>query len=174
MANKTELQVTDQTSSPEEELKKPAGRRTRRRGAATLGRRSQRGKRRGPGEKRRGQKEKRRGQEEKKEGVTVKRMWSGGKRQYCVFCRRPQVKIARHLLRKHADQQEVMAASTLPTGSKQRHLLLEHLRCRGNYLHNIEVCSPGYLSLSVYLSVYLQRKLNTCLSLCLPVCLSLR
>ncbi|XP_050925555.1 uncharacterized protein LOC108882200 [Lates calcarifer] len=70
-------------------------------------------------------------------------MWSGGKRQYCVFCRRPQVKIARHLLRKHADQQEVMAASTLPTGSKQRHLLLEHLRCRGNYLHNIEVIRQG-------------------------------
>ncbi|KAG7232364.1 hypothetical protein INR49_008932 [Caranx melampygus] len=120
-----------------------------------MGRRSQRGKRRGPadkrrgpGEKRRGQKEKRRCSEEKKEGVTVKRMWSGGKRRwdkkhYCVFCRRPQVKIARHLLRKHADQQEVMAASTLPTGSKQRHLLLEHLRCRGNYLHNIEVIRQG-------------------------------
>ncbi|MED6285494.1 hypothetical protein CHARACLAT_029893, partial [Characodon lateralis] len=107
-----------------------------------IGRRGQRGKRRGTVEKRRVQKPKRRGQE-KKEGVTVKRTWSGGKRRwdkkhYCVFCRRPQVKIARHLLRKHADQQEVLAASSLPTGSKQRHLLLEHLRCRGNYLHNIE------------------------------------
>lgn len=96
-------------------------------------------------QKRRGQKEKRRGQEVEKAGVTVKRTWSDGKRRwnkkhYCVFCRRPQVKIARHLLRKHADQEEVAAASELPTGSKQRHLLLEHLRCRGNYLHNIEVC----------------------------------
>ncbi|XP_028254659.1 uncharacterized protein LOC114431278 [Parambassis ranga] len=120
-----------------------------------VGRRAQRGKRRGPaeklrgsGEKRRGPKQKRRGQEEKKEGVTVKRTWSGGKRRwdkkhYCVFCRRPQVKIARHLLRKHADEQEVLAASALPTGSKQRHLLLEHLRCRGNYLHNIEVIRQG-------------------------------
>ncbi|XP_039996157.1 uncharacterized protein LOC120797017 [Xiphias gladius] len=150
MANKTELHTSDQTSSPEGELRKPAGRRPRRRAATTLGRRGQRGKRRGPadkrrgtGEKRHGQKEKRRNQEEKKEGVTVKRMWSGGKRQYCVFCRRPQVKIARHLLRKHADEPEVMAASTLPTGSKQRHLLLEHLRCRGNYLHNIEVIRQG-------------------------------
>ncbi|XP_023287191.1 uncharacterized protein LOC111673605 [Seriola lalandi dorsalis] len=155
MANKTEVHLSDHTSSLEEEVTKPAGRRPRRRATATIGRRGQRGKRRGPadkrrgpGEKRRGQKEKRRAPEEKKEGVTVKRMWSGGKRRwdkkhYCVFCRRPQVKIARHLLRKHADQQEVMAASTLPTGSKQRHLLLEHLRCRGNYLHNIEVIRQG-------------------------------
>lgn len=155
MANKSDLHASDQTSSPDEELTKPVGRRPRRRAAAAaLGRRGQRGKRRGPaekrrgpGDKRRGQKEKRRGQEEKKEGVTVKRTWSDGKRRwdkkhYCVFCRRPQVKIARHLLRKHADQQEVAAASTLPTGSKQRHLLLEHLRCRGNYMHNIEVCLP--------------------------------
>ncbi|XP_070786227.1 uncharacterized protein [Enoplosus armatus] len=148
MANKTELHTSDQTSSPDEELTKPASRHPRRRAAATLGRRGQRGKRRGPSEKRRGPKEKRRGQEEKKEGVTVKRTWSDGKRRwdkkhYCVFCRRPQVKIARHLLRKHADQQEVVAASTLPTGSKQRHLLLEHLRCRGNYMHNIEVIRQG-------------------------------
>ncbi|XP_008302179.1 uncharacterized protein LOC103373943 [Stegastes partitus] len=152
MANKTEVQVSDQTAPPDKELMKPAARQPRRR---ALGRRSQRGKRRGPvekrrglTEKRRGQKQKRRGQEEKKEGVTVKRTWSGGKRRwdkkhYCVFCRRPQVKIARHLLRKHADEQEVVAASALPTGSKQRHLLLEHLRCRGNYLHNIEVIRQG-------------------------------
>lgn len=78
----------------------------------------------------------------------MKRTWNDGKRRwdkkhYCVFCRRPQVKIARHLLRKHADQKEVLAASALPTGSKQRHLLLEHLRCRGNYMHNIEVIRQG-------------------------------
>ncbi|XP_070711028.1 uncharacterized protein [Pempheris klunzingeri] len=141
MANRKELHTPEETSLPQEEQTKPAGRRPRRRAAATAGRRGQMGKRRGPGEKRRGQ-------EEKKEGVTVKRTWSDGKRRwdkkhYCVFCRRPQVKIARHLLRKHADQQEVAAASTLPTGSKQRHLLLEHLRCRGNYMHNIEVIRQG-------------------------------
>uniref|UniRef100_A0A1A7X2E6 Uncharacterized protein n=1 Tax=Iconisemion striatum TaxID=60296 RepID=A0A1A7X2E6_9TELE len=114
----------------------------------SLGRRSLRGKRRGLPEKRRVQKQKRWGQEEKKDGVTVKRTWGGGKRRwdkkhYCAFCHRPQVKIARHLLRKHSDEQEVMEASVLPTGSKQRHLLLEHLRCRGNYLHNIEVIRQG-------------------------------
>lgn len=109
----------------------------------------------------------------------MKRTWSDGKRRwdkkhYCVFCRRPQVKIARHLLRKHADQQEVAAVSILPTGSKQRHLLLEHLRCRGNYLHNIEVCSLKFLSTCkpVYLSVYL----TDCPSYpnCLSTCLSFR
>ncbi|XP_071401664.1 uncharacterized protein [Centroberyx affinis] len=51
--------------------------------------------------------------------------------------------MARHLLRKHRDQQEVAQASSLPTGCRQRHLLLESLRCRGNYLHNIEVIRQG-------------------------------
>ncbi|XP_042372591.1 uncharacterized protein LOC121966578 [Plectropomus leopardus] len=162
MANRTELSPSDHAPSPDDELSKPAGRRPRRRAAVTSSNRGQRGKRRGPvekrrgpvekrrgpGEKRHGQREKRRGQEEKREGVTVKRTWSDGKRRwdkkhYCAFCRRPQVKIARHLLRKHADQQEVAAASMLPAGSKQRHLLLEHLRCRGNYMHNIEVIRQG-------------------------------
>ncbi|XP_061525263.1 uncharacterized protein LOC133397876 [Phycodurus eques] len=36
-----------------------------------------------------------------------------------------------------------MAAGVLPTGSKERHLLLEQLRCRGNYQHNIEVIRQG-------------------------------
>ncbi|KAK5602095.1 hypothetical protein CRENBAI_016732 [Crenichthys baileyi] len=135
---------TEVQPSPDKEPPKATSSQARR---WPIGRRGQRGKRRGTVEKRRVQKQKRRGQE-KKEGVTVKRTWSGGKRRwdkkhYCVFCRRPQVKIARHLLRKHADQQEVLAASSLPTGSKQRHLLLEHLRCRGNYLHNIEVIRQG-------------------------------
>ncbi|XP_029695858.1 uncharacterized protein isoform X3 [Takifugu rubripes] len=57
--------------------------------------------------------------------------------------RRWKVKIARHLLRKHADEEDVAAASELPAGSKQRHLLLDHLRCKGNYLHNIEVIRQG-------------------------------
>ncbi|TDG99330.1 hypothetical protein EPR50_G00192810 [Perca flavescens] len=158
MANRTDPKASSQSSCPEEEPRKPGGRRPRRRAAAfsaALSGRGQRAKRRGQKEKGRGQqekgrsqKEKRRCQEEKKEGVTVKRTYSDGKRRwdkkhYCVFCRRPQVKIARHLLRKHSDQQEVAAASALPTGSKQRHLLLEHLRCRGNYLHNIEVIRQG-------------------------------
>ncbi|KAM6894579.1 uncharacterized protein PEZ65_022240 [Lycodopsis pacificus] len=126
---------------------KRRGQKEKRRGQEEK-RRGQEEKRRGQEEKRRGQEEKRRGQEEKKEGVTVKRTSSDGKRRwdkkhYCVFCRRPQVKIARHLLTKHADQQEVESASKLPTGSKQRHLLLEQLRSRGNYMHNIEVIRQG-------------------------------
>ncbi|XP_035849735.1 uncharacterized protein LOC116038055 isoform X2 [Sander lucioperca] len=151
MANRTEPKASDPTSCPEEEPTKPGPRCALRRAAgvtAAASGRGQRGKRRGQKKKGRGQKAKGRGQEEKQEGVTVKRTCSGEKRRwdkkhYCVFCRRPQVKIARHLLRKHADQQEVAAASALPTGSKQRHLLLEHLRCRGNYMHNIEVIRQG-------------------------------
>nr|XP_057924088.1 uncharacterized protein LOC131125995 isoform X2 [Doryrhamphus excisus] len=140
----TELAAVTTTASPSKERTKPGGHTPRRRAAATEVRR---GERRNLKEKRKLQKGKRRGQEEKV-GVTVKRTWSGGKRRwdkkhYCVFCRRPQVKIARHLLRKHADEKEVAAASMLPTGSKERHLLLEQLRCRGNYLHNIEVIRQG-------------------------------
>ncbi|XP_076009292.1 uncharacterized protein LOC143002792 [Genypterus blacodes] len=134
--------------SANEGLIKPVRLRPQRRIATAAVWRGQSWKRLGPAEKRRGQKEKRRDQEERKEGVTVKRIWGGGKRRwdkkhYCVFCRRPQVKIARHLLRKHTDKPEVAKASALPTGSKQRHLLLEQLRCRGNYLHNIEVIRQG-------------------------------
>ncbi|XP_062420867.1 uncharacterized protein LOC119223653 isoform X3 [Pungitius pungitius] len=144
-----EIQAVGQMSSPDEEPTNPTGHRPSRRAPAGVGRRSQKGKRRGPAEKQRRLRDQRRGHQEKKqEGVTVKRMCSDGKRRwdkkhYCVFCRRPQVKIARHLLTKHADQQEVAAAGKLPTGSKQRHLLLEHLRCRGNYMHNIEVIRQG-------------------------------
>ncbi|XP_054608497.1 uncharacterized protein LOC129167875 isoform X2 [Dunckerocampus dactyliophorus] len=135
------------TASPSKESTKSDGHIPRRRTAVTEVRRGERRNCCALKEKRKLQKGKRRGQEEKV-GVTVKRTWSGGKRRwdkkhYCVFCRRPQVKIARHLLRKHADEKEVAAASTLPTGSKQRHLLLEQLRCRGNYLHNIEVIRQG-------------------------------
>lgn len=146
--------AAEQTSSPAKELPKTVSNRPRR---STVGRQRKESEKkqetlekgRGIGKKRHVQKQKRRGKEEKT-GVTVKKTSRGGKhrwdkKHYCVFCRRPQVKIARHLLRKHLDEQEVLAASLLPVGSKQRHLLLEHLRCRGNYLHNIEVCLPNIL-----------------------------
>ncbi|CAF92180.1 unnamed protein product, partial [Tetraodon nigroviridis] len=137
------LKTEDQPSPPRKERRKPAPCPPRLRAAAAAGRRAQVGKKRGTAGKRRGQREKRKWQEAEAEGVTVKRLKNDEKRRwnkkhYCVFCRRPQVKIARHLLRKHADEEDVAAANELPAGSKQRHLLLDHLRCKGNYLHNIE------------------------------------
>ncbi|XP_019726742.1 uncharacterized protein LOC109516539 isoform X2 [Hippocampus comes] len=144
--NNPEVAVSYCSLCPSKELPKPDCPHPRPRAAAAAGRQSQKTpcSRK---EKRRLQKGKRRGQVEKA-GVMVKRALSGGKRQwdkkhYCMFCCRPQVKIARHLLRKHADEKEVVAASVLPTGSKKRHLLLEQLRCRGNFQHNIEMIRQG-------------------------------
>ncbi|XP_077355772.1 uncharacterized protein LOC144003419 isoform X2 [Festucalex cinctus] len=138
--------MADCNISPTKEIPKPDGPDPCQRTAAAAGRRGQKMKRCGLKEKRQLQKGKRRVQEVKPD-VIVKKM-SGGKRKwdkkhYCVFCCRPQVKIGRHLLRKHGDEQEVLAASVLPAGSKERHLLLEQLRCRGNYQHNIEVIRQG-------------------------------
>ncbi|XP_077399894.1 uncharacterized protein LOC144034751 isoform X2 [Vanacampus margaritifer] len=139
------IAMADCNVCPSKEIPKPDGPDPRQR-AASAGRRGQKMKRCSLKEKRRLQKGKRLVQEVKP-GVTVKNT-SGGKRQwdkkhYCVFCCLPQVKIGRHLLRKHSDEEEVLAASVLPAGSKERHLLLEQLRCRGNYQHNIEVITQG-------------------------------
>lgn len=70
----------------------------------------------------------------KKDG---KRTWD--KRHVCVYCKKPQSKLARHLERKHAHEMEVAQALAKPKGSKARRILLDHLRNKGNYIHNIEV-----------------------------------
>ncbi|XP_043982140.1 uncharacterized protein LOC122836583 isoform X1 [Gambusia affinis] len=69
------------------------------------------------------------------------------KRQYCLYCKRGFVKIARHLEHVHRDKPEVAKATAFPKGSSQRKLHLEHLRNRGNFAHNVEVLNSGTGSL---------------------------
>ncbi|XP_049442773.1 pre-mRNA-splicing factor SLU7-like [Epinephelus fuscoguttatus] len=51
--------------------------------------------------------------------------------------------MARHLTRKHSDEKEVALATNLPPSSKKRRHMLEGLRRKGNYYHNIGVLQKG-------------------------------
>ncbi|XP_017577082.1 uncharacterized protein si:ch211-266o15.1 isoform X1 [Pygocentrus nattereri] len=66
-----------------------------------------------------------------------------GRKQFCVFCKRPVTKIARHLEMRHSKEKDVAHALSFPKGSKTRHLLLQQLRNKGNYQHNIKVLQNG-------------------------------
>lgn len=66
-----------------------------------------------------------------------------GKKQFCVYCRKPIIKIARHLSQNHAEEKDVARAFSFPKGSKTRHCILKQIRNRGNYQHNIKVQETG-------------------------------
>lgn len=51
--------------------------------------------------------------------------------------------MARHLSQKHAKETDVAHALSFQNGSKKRLLLLEQLRKKGNYQHNVEVLKNG-------------------------------
>uniref|UniRef100_A0A3B3TG06 Uncharacterized LOC111855400 n=1 Tax=Paramormyrops kingsleyae TaxID=1676925 RepID=A0A3B3TG06_9TELE len=65
------------------------------------------------------------------------------KKQYCFFCCRPLSKIARHLEQVHSNEPDVAKALTFPKGSKERKILLEHLRNKGNFAYNAEILEKG-------------------------------
>lgn len=80
--------------------------------------------------------------------ITVKSLVKGGKRtwdkrHYCLYCRKPNSKIARHLLLRHHTEKEVAAITSLPPKSKTRMQLLDKLRRKGDYYHNIRVLQKG-------------------------------
>lgn len=66
-----------------------------------------------------------------------------GKKQFCLYCRKPIIKIARHLSRNHTEETDVARAFSFPKGSKTRHCILKQIRNRGNYQHNIKVQETG-------------------------------
>ncbi|XP_014020241.2 uncharacterized protein isoform X2 [Salmo salar] len=70
-----------------------------------------------------------------------KRKWD--KKYFCLYCNEPHHKIARHLERMHAEEAAVAHAVSFPKLSKIRSLLLDQLRNKGNYLHNLEVLQSG-------------------------------
>ncbi|KAG9342390.1 hypothetical protein JZ751_016390 [Albula glossodonta] len=70
-----------------------------------------------------------------------KRVWD--KRHFCFYCEKPNSKIARHLERKHLHEPDVAHALSYPKGSKRRAVLLEKLRNKGDYYHNVEVLKNG-------------------------------
>lgn len=66
-----------------------------------------------------------------------------GKKQYCLFCMKAFTKIARHLEHRHRNEAEVARAISYPKNSKGRRLQLDHLRNRGNFVHNVTVLKTG-------------------------------
>lgn len=83
-----------------------------------------------------------------KSNVTVKICSKGPKRQwdkrhYCVYCKKPQSKMARHLQWRHGNEKEMALAICLPPKSKMRCQRLDQLCRKGNYYHNIEVLQKG-------------------------------
>lgn len=80
--------------------------------------------------------------------ITVKRCQKGKKRKwdkkhFCIYCKKPQSKIARHLERKHQKEEDVAKATCLPKNSKKRCLLFDQLRYKGDYYHNVTILETG-------------------------------
>ncbi|XP_073805417.1 uncharacterized protein si:ch211-235f1.3 isoform X3 [Danio rerio] len=93
--------------------------------------------------------------EDDKSKITVKTCQKGAKRKwdkrhYCIYCKKPQSKIARHLERKHNKEEDVAKAVCLPKNSKKRRLLLDQLRYKGDYTHNTTVLESGQGELVTY------------------------
>ncbi|XP_049319649.1 uncharacterized protein si:ch211-266o15.1 isoform X3 [Astyanax mexicanus] len=65
------------------------------------------------------------------------------KQQFCVYCKKPNSKLARHLESQHANKPAVARALRFPKGSKKRRFFLEELCKEGNYQHNIDVLQNG-------------------------------
>lgn len=69
-------------------------------------------------------------------------------KNYCYICGKPQSKLARHL-KTHTGELEVVQAFSFPVHSKERKEMLQKLRNKGNFQHNIDVlqCGEGDLKI---------------------------
>ncbi|XP_030649804.1 uncharacterized protein LOC115829780 [Chanos chanos] len=65
------------------------------------------------------------------------------KKQYCLYCRKPYIKLARHLRSVHFAEPEVAKAFSHTKYSEERKSLLVLIRNKGNFLHNTEVARTG-------------------------------
>ncbi|MEQ2233169.1 hypothetical protein ILYODFUR_019194, partial [Ilyodon furcidens] len=66
-----------------------------------------------------------------------KRIWD--KKHYCLYCGQSQSKVSRHLQRRHGDIKDVAYAFSFPLRSQERKVLLEQLRNKGDFKHNVKV-----------------------------------
>ncbi|XP_058478165.1 uncharacterized protein LOC131450066 [Solea solea] len=70
-----------------------------------------------------------------------KRSWD--KKHYCLYCHQPNNKMARHLQRKHMEVKDVAHAFSFASKSTQRKVLLEQIRRKGDFKHNVRVLAEG-------------------------------
>ncbi|XP_058267943.1 zinc finger protein 281 [Hemibagrus wyckioides] len=57
------------------------------------------------------------------------------KKHYCLYCRKPSLRMAQHLLSAHANEPEVAKALSYDRKSKERKQLLDLLQSKGSLLH---------------------------------------
>ena len=74
---------------------------------------------------------------------------AGRGQNFCFFCKRSCLKIARHSKTHVNEDADIAQALSLPAGSRIRKELLDKLRNRGNFMHNNEVLEKGSGSLKV-------------------------
>ena len=87
-------------------------------------------------------------------GITVmttnnygnKRRWD--KKDYCLFCQKPQAKLMRHVTTVHKNEHKI-ALYVAENDQKQKNKMALEIRNRGNHLHNCEVIRRGEGSLIV-------------------------
>ncbi|CAD6214274.1 GSCOCG00011147001-RA-CDS, partial [Cotesia congregata] len=58
------------------------------------------------------------------------------KKHFCLFCKKFQAKIARHLQLKHHDQEEVKKFMALPVRSQERQQIISVIRKNGDHVYN--------------------------------------
>lgn len=66
-----------------------------------------------------------------------------GNVNYCFVCGEPQSKISRHLKQHEKENAEIAYVLSLDIASRQRKVLLEKLRNKGNFQHNTNVVNKG-------------------------------
>lgn len=60
-------------------------------------------------------------------------------KNYCYICGKSAIKISRHLFTHRNEEPDIAEVFALPLYSKERSRLLDKLRKKGNYRHNVEV-----------------------------------
>ena len=70
-----------------------------------------------------------------------KREWD--KENSCAFCGKLSTNCMKHVMTNHKSEFEVQLIDSKPKRSKERALLLEKLRLKGNYKHNCNVIRNG-------------------------------
>lgn len=72
---------------------------------------------------------------QKKKQIENKRCWN--KKDCCIYCEQNVTNFTRHISRKYSSEMEVVRYNSLKKGSKERQILADELRKRGNFLSNV-------------------------------------
>lgn len=71
----------------------------------------------------------------KRKSLSNKRKWD--RKDVCIFCEVAVTNFTRHLLRNHSEELEVAKYLSLKKGTKERKILADQLRKKGNFFNNV-------------------------------------